>query len=102
MLLLIINGYLGHLLTARKKSTSEEAGTSGSGSFMTFVVEGMTCSHCKASVEDAALGIPGIEEASADPGKNLLSIRGDRIEEGKLRAEIEARGYKFKGKVFRF
>lgn len=40
-------------------------------------VNGMTCNHCKASVEKNVLAISGVESVLATPNKNLVEISGD-------------------------
>lgn len=43
-----------------------------------IVVKGMTCDHCKNSVEKAVLGLPGVLAASANVEKGLLAVEYDR------------------------
>ncbi len=41
-------------------------------------VEGMTCGHCAARVEQAALGVEGVTEARVDLEKGILEVAGGR------------------------
>lgn len=40
-------------------------------------VEGMMCTHCKAAVEKACKGIPGISDAVADLKAKEVTVTGD-------------------------
>jgi copper chaperone len=61
----------------------------------TLNVEGMSCAHCKAAVEEELGRLGGVEYASADPHKGTVEVRYD---EGKVTAEdlkgaVEEAGY---------
>ncbi|MBN1183877.1 MAG: permease [Bacteroidales bacterium] len=62
-------------------------------------VEGMSCSHCKATVENSIKALDGITDADADLRTNEVTIHGDDINENRLKKAVEDRGYIFKGKV---
>lgn len=63
-----------------------------------YRVEGMSCNHCKASVEKAASVLAGVKSAVADPTKNTLEIDGD-VDETLLASAINGLGFEFKGKI---
>lgn len=63
----------------------------------TYKVEGMTCSHCKSSVESKILQLDGISQISALPNKNEVVITGTNINNESIKYAIEELGYKFKG-----
>ena len=61
----------------------------------TLNVEGMSCAHCKASVEGELKALPGIVKAEADVATGTVEVRYD---EGALSTEdlmgaIEEAGY---------
>ena len=62
-----------------------------------FKVEGMTCKNCKAHVENGIRKIEGIEEVDADNVTGLVKVKGDPINEDKIRSAVEKSGYRFKG-----
>lgn len=62
----------------------------------TYTVEGMTCNHCKAAVEKAAMQVAGITSAEAIPSENKLIVEGE-ANDAKLKAVVEGLGYTFKG-----
>lgn len=61
-----------------------------------FTVKGMSCNHCKMSVEKAAMKLDGVIRAEADVGKNLLTIEGS-VNEAELKKAIEDAGFDFIG-----
>jgi uncharacterized membrane protein YraQ (UPF0718 family)/copper chaperone CopZ len=56
-------------------------------------VKGMTCNHCKASVENSIAGLEGIDSAEADLSTGKVSIQGVNIDHEKIRNSIESLGY---------
>jgi copper chaperone CopZ len=58
----------------------------------TFSVEGMTCGHCEATVEDALADIEGVTSASADRKSETVSGEGSADRDALVSA-IEATGY---------
>lgn len=43
----------------------------------TITVEGMTCGHCKSSVEKAVRGLPGVMAAEVDLAAKTLKVEFD-------------------------
>ena len=60
----------------------------------TFVVEGMTCGHCELSVREEVEEVPGVVEAQADRTTGRLTVRGEAVDDGAVRAAVEAAGYR--------
>lgn len=61
----------------------------------TLNVEGMSCAHCKAAVEEELGKLAGVEYSNADPDRSTVEVRYD---EGKvtiedLRGAVEEAGY---------
>ena len=48
-----------------------------------IVVKGMTCNHCKATVESNVASLEGIEHAEADLLTEKVTISGDKYRPGK-------------------
>ena len=61
-----------------------------------YTVEGMHCSHCKASVEQAVGSLKGVTSAEANPGAKTLSVTGTASAE-EVRKAVESVGFVFKG-----
>lgn len=63
----------------------------------TYRVEGMTCSHCEASVKRGLEGIRGISSVMADNSHDTVKIFGAGYKLEKVKSTIEELGYKFIG-----
>lgn len=61
-------------------------------------VEGMTCMHCKARVENGLRSQPNVTNAVADIENNTVKLYGSHIDLKKMGETITALGYVFKGK----
>ncbi|MCK4991206.1 MAG: heavy-metal-associated domain-containing protein, partial [Bacteroidales bacterium] len=64
-----------------------------------YRVEGMTCDHCKATVENGLKDLQGVKEVMADRANNLVSVQAESITEQQIRETIEKMGYRYSGKV---
>ncbi len=85
----IVGGYFYGKLR-KKQSMKKMEGT-------TITVEGMTCSHCEASVKRNLESISGIDEVMANNSTNSVKIIGSGYKLEKVRQTIEELGYKFIG-----
>ncbi|RWR14627.1 copper chaperone CopZ [Siminovitchia fortis] len=58
-------------------------------------VEGMTCGHCKQSVEKALTALAGVEKAEADLDEGTVKVSYDRSKTdiGKMKEAVEDQGY---------
>lgn len=66
--------------------------------FTILKVEGMTCSHCEASVTKNLLNLKGIEEVHADKNKSEVMVKGKKIDLSIIEQTINSLGYKYAGK----
>jgi copper chaperone len=57
-----------------------------------LTVEGMTCTHCEGTVEDALEAVSGVTDASADHEADRATITGD-ADPTDLVAAVEDAGY---------
>lgn len=64
---------------------------------MEIIVQGMTCSHCEAAIENNVSALEGIDHVKADLTTGKVKIRGERIDLDKIREKVEGLGYKFGG-----
>jgi copper chaperone len=60
---------------------------------LTFRVPDMHCAHCKASVCEEVSAVDGVGGVDVDLETKLVVVRGDRLDDAKLRAAIEEAGY---------
>ena len=63
-----------------------------------YCVEGMHCSHCKASMEAAAKNIEGVVSAEANVSASTLTVTGEATEE-QIRKAVQQAGFEYKGKL---
>ncbi len=87
----IISGYFIERIQKNKKMTIE--------SFQTISVEGMTCSHCEASVTRNLSKLEGIEEVVADKNTSQVKIKGSKINLSEIERIVTDLGYQFKGSI---
>ena len=61
----------------------------------TLNVEGMSCGHCKAAVEEELNGLSGVEYSNADLQKGTVEVRYDesRTTDDDLIGAVEEAGY---------
>jgi len=59
----------------------------------TYVVDGMTCDHCVAAVEEEVGAVPGVGGVSADLETKRVLVTGDAIDDVAVRAAIDEAGY---------
>lgn len=61
----------------------------------TYRVEGMSCAHCKAAVEEELGKLPGVERSDADFERGTVEVRydADRVTADAVRRAVEEAGY---------
>lgn len=58
-----------------------------------FTVSGMSCGHCAASVTEEVIAVPGVTEVDVDVRAGLVTVRGETVGDGAVRAAILEAGY---------
>jgi len=100
LLLLIINAYLMKLISAQKERKKDKAkAINMKDNILVYRVEGMTCDHCKATVENGLKGLEGVSEVIADRTNNLVSVQAANVSEQQISETIEKLGYRYVGKA---
>ncbi|MEN8231016.1 MAG: permease [Bacteroidota bacterium] len=100
LVLLIINGYVMKAITRRRTEVKNNTKSEQmKANIHTFRVEGMTCNHCKANVENGLKKNPNITEVLADPDQNMVTIEADTITDANIQETVESLGYSFKGRT---
>ncbi|HBH05465.1 MAG TPA: heavy metal-associated domain-containing protein [Flavobacteriales bacterium] len=64
-----------------------------------FRVNGMTCNHCKSTVEKNLAKIEGLSKVHADFVSNTVTVSGDDIDAESIERLINELGYDFKGEA---
>lgn len=62
-------------------------------------VEGMTCSHCEASVTRNLKKLEGVEEVFADKNTSEVQVKGTKINLAEIEKIINEIGYQYKGEI---
>ncbi len=60
---------------------------------LTYLVDGMTCGHCEASVREEVGGLEAVEAVEVDLGSKLVRVRGNGLSDEAIRAAIDEAGY---------
>lgn len=91
LVVLMVSGYIANRIQKNKKMTAEN--------FQTIKVEGMTCSHCEASINRNLSKIEGIEEVVADKNTSQVKIKGSKINLPEIERIVIDLGYQYKGTI---
>ncbi len=60
-----------------------------------YVVTGMTCGHCVASVSEEVGEIAGVTDVQVDLASGGVTLRSDRpVSEAEVKAAVEEAGYR--------
>jgi copper chaperone len=60
---------------------------------LTFVVEAMSCAHCKVAVADHVSGVAGVDAVEVDLDTKLVRVRGADINADHVIRAIDDAGY---------
>jgi copper chaperone CopZ len=58
-----------------------------------YTVQGMTCSHCVASVREEVSEIPNVIDVNVDLESGRLVVTGGDVDDAAVRAAVEEAGY---------
>jgi len=98
--LLIINGYVLKYLNRRREAQKDrQKANDMTKEIQQYRVEGMTCDHCKAKVENGLKELAGISEVLADRNTGVVSVQAETDEEDRIREAIGLLGYTYGGKL---
>ena len=89
----MINAYVYKLRGERSKTTESEDDFDGSKDRLSIVVAGMTCSHCKESVETAVYSCSGVESTSVDLSSGQVIVTGTGFDESAIKDKIKRKGF---------
>ncbi|MDP2721198.1 MAG: permease [Bacteroidales bacterium] len=83
-----------------KKNTNMDQNTDTTSlPYILLSVEGMTCNHCKATVENGISKLTDVEMAQADIENNTLKVFGKNLDLGQLEKTITGLNYIYKGRI---
>jgi copper chaperone len=58
-----------------------------------YVVKGMTCDHCRASVSEEVGEVAGVERVEVDLNSGRLEVRGQNFSDDQIKTAVEEAGY---------
>ncbi|TNF65823.1 MAG: heavy metal-associated domain-containing protein [Bacteroidetes bacterium] len=100
LVLLIVNGYIMKILSSRKERLNDQNKEARmKADIITYRVEGMTCDHCKATVERGLMDLQGVSEVLADRNVGQVRIQAESVPDERIRETIEKLGYSYGGKL---
>jgi uncharacterized membrane protein YraQ (UPF0718 family)/copper chaperone CopZ len=89
VLLLVLGGAF-----VPRRRVREAVEPAGAGEEQTLRIEGMTCSHCVATVRRALMECPGVASADVELKPGSAVVRGSGLDAAALRQAVEAVGYR--------
>ena len=95
-ILILINSYIDQIRVRSSVVSKDSNDQSSSKKRLSFNVSGMTCSHCKESVESAAYSIDGVESVNVDLSNGDLTIIGKSFNDSAIKEKIKDRGFTIK------
>jgi copper chaperone CopZ len=60
---------------------------------VTYSVPGIHCAHCGMSIREEVSEVEGVEAVDVDLDAKVVTIRGRKLSDERLRAAIEEAGY---------
>ncbi|TFH26916.1 MAG: heavy metal-associated domain-containing protein [Bacteroidia bacterium] len=98
--LLIVNGYIMKFFSRRREGRRDLLKANAmKDEIQQYRVEGMTCDHCKAKVENGLKELQGVSEVLADRTTGVVSVQADTDNEEDIRKAVGSLGYTYIGKV---
>ena len=95
-IIILINAYLSRFKKVDEIFVNDSQDSSKLLKPIVITVEGMTCGHCKESVESIVNGFSSVEEASVDLLSGKVILKGIDIEVDLIKEKIIARGFSVK------
>jgi copper chaperone CopZ len=60
---------------------------------VSYTVAAMHCGHCERAVKEEISAVAGVSEVSVDLDTKIVTVTGESLEDGALRAAIAEAGY---------
>ena len=95
-LVILVNAYFYRSKSESTDSADIENNIENDQEKIAITVDGMTCSHCKESVESAIYSFSGVASASVDLLTGNVIVVGSGLDETALKEKITAKGFSTK------
>ena len=92
-IMILLNAYLSKFKVSGAKSINKQIVMDNSEESIEIFVGGMTCNHCKDSVESAIQGFKGVNNISVDLTSGHVIVSGYKLNKLKIKKKIEGRGF---------
>ena len=92
-ILILLHSYLHQNFPSILPTSTKFDKTKTQNKSVSYNVAGMTCSHCKESVESAANSISGVDSTHVDLSTGVLTVVGNSFDDLMLRQKIKDRGF---------
>jgi len=96
LIVFLINGYIQKYLGSKKVNNSI---INNDMLEKTVKVNGMTCNHCKANVQNNLASIAGIDNIEIDLESGKVKMTGDDINLSEVKTKVESIGYEYEGEI---
>ena len=60
---------------------------------ISYTVSAISCDHCAAAITGEVGRVAGVRDVVVDVAAKLVTVRGDDLDDGALRAAIDEAGY---------
>jgi copper chaperone len=60
---------------------------------LTYSVPGVSCAHCRAAITAEVAMIPGVASVDVDLDARRVTVGGEQLDDGAIRAAIDEAGY---------
>ena len=67
--------------------------TSTETTFLTLVVEGMSCDHCRVAITDEVSGVSGVDSVEVDLDAKLVRVGGANVDGSAVIDAVDEAGY---------
>jgi len=64
-----------------------------SGGDLIYSVPGVSCEHCRTSIENEVGAVAGVESVEVDLERGVVTVRGRDVNDDAVRAAIDEAGY---------
>jgi copper chaperone CopZ len=61
--------------------------------FLTLVVEGMSCDHCRVAITDEVSRVSGVDSVDVDLDAKLLRVGGTQVDASAVIGAVDEAGY---------
>lgn len=100
LVFLVVNAFIMKLLALRRTRRSDkDKAVHMKNNIQAYKVEGMTCDHCKATVEKGLADLQGVSQVMADRNMGQVLIEAESVSDDQIKETIEKLGYSYRGKL---